>query len=169
MRRLLIRFVLPLFFCLIPFLAAAVVAVAIPRQAMYFFLEHLSALDILILGLGSLLFVIQMSQAWRALRLKGDTFDSRADRWLNHLSGAAEWFPMLGLIGTVGGILQTFSSIDGPTQPHVIIQKYAPAITATGAGLFMAFINILPPWVVMTGRELIMALGGITPPEERAP
>ena len=44
--------------------------------------------------------------------------------------------------------------------PAEIIRQYAPAITATGSGLFMALINILPTWVVMVGRDLIRQLGG---------
>ena len=81
---------------------------------------------------------------------------------------AAEWFPLLGLIGTVVAILQTFSSITPGSRPEPseIIRKYAPAITATGGGLFMAFINILPSWVVGVGRDLIRALGGYAPPPE---
>jgi hypothetical protein len=39
----------------------------------------------------------------------------------------------------------------------------APAITATGSGLFMALINILPAWVVMLGRDLILMLSGVQP------
>jgi biopolymer transport protein ExbB/TolQ len=100
---------------------------------------------------------------WRALRWRGAGSDEGADRWVNHLAQAAEWFPLLGLLGTVGGILQTFSSIGPGIQPHVIIEKYAPAITATGAGLFMAFINILPAWMVILGRDLIVTLGGGRP------
>jgi hypothetical protein len=60
----------------------------------------------------------------------------------------------------VGGILQTFSQIEGPTPQARIIQLYAPALTATGSGLFMALINILPTWVVLLGRDLIRTLGG---------
>jgi nitrate reductase NapE component len=159
-RVLLIRTLLPLCFCLVPLLAAALVAVAIPRDAMSFFILHIGAMDALILGLGALLFALQLPLCWKALRWRGAGFDETSDRWVNHLAQAAEWFPMLGLLGTVGGILQTFSSITGPIEPHVIIEKYAPAITATGAGLFMAFVNILPPWMVILGRELIVALGG---------
>jgi MotA/TolQ/ExbB proton channel family len=161
-RRLLIQTLLPFCFCLVPILAAAVVAMVIPRDAMTFFVTHISYMDAFILILGALLFAIQTPLSWRALRWRGAGFDTDADRWVNHLSQAAEWFPMLGLLGTVGGILQTFSSISGsgPIQPQDIIQKYAPAITATGAGLFMAFINILPPWIVILGRELITTLGG---------
>ncbi len=75
---------------------------------------------------------------------------------------------MLGLIGTVAGILQTFSAIHPAMQPSEIIRHYAPAITATGSGLFMALINILPPWMVILGRDLIVGLAGgtIKPPGE---
>jgi hypothetical protein len=58
--------------------------------------------------------------------------------------------------------LQTFGSITpgaNPT-PSEIIRKYAPAITATGSGLFMALMNILPTWVVAVGRDLIRSLAG---------
>src|SRR5207302_1001279 len=72
----------------------------------------------------------------------------------------AEWFPLLGLLGTVAGILQTFSSIHGQTTQADIVRLYAPAITATGSGLFMALINILPTWVVILGRDLIRTLAG---------
>ncbi len=85
---------------------------------------------------------------------------------MSNLAQAAEWFPLLGLIGTVAGILQTFSSIKGPTPPAQIIQLYAPAITATGSGLFMALINILPSWVVLIGRDIIRSLGGDAPPDD---
>jgi hypothetical protein len=160
MRRLLIQTLLPFCFCLVPLLAGALVAVAIPPDATTFFLKNIGPMDALILGLGALLFALQIPMCWRALRWRGTGFDETADRWVNHLAQAAEWFPMLGLLGTVGGILQTFSSIEPGIQPQKIIEKYAPAITATGAGLFMAFVNILPPWMVILGRELIVALGG---------
>ena len=77
---------------------------------------------------------------------------------------------MLGLLGTVGGILQTFSSVTASTgiQPGEIIAKYAPAMTATGSGLFMALVNILPPWMVLLGRDLIRTLGGASPPPREA-
>jgi hypothetical protein len=168
-RRLLIQVVLPSCLVLAPVLAAVVVAASIPQAAMRFFLEHIGPMDGLILGLGTILFVAQLPLCWRALRWRGTGFDPGADRWVNHLAQAAEWFPLLGLLGTVGGILQTFSAITGPIQPHVIIEKYTPAITATGAGLFMAFINILPVWMVILGRDLIVAVGGGRAAPEEAP
>lgn len=166
MRRTIIQLVFPFLFCLIPFLMAALVAVCVPREAMTFLIEHVGAMDLLILTLGTLLFTLQIVLAWRALRWRGAGFDESADRWLSNLAQAAEFFPMLGLIGTVAGILQTFSSITPAIQPNVIIEKYAPAITATGCGLFMALINILPPWMVLLGRDLIITLGGEAPAAE---
>ena len=168
MRRLLIQTILPTFFCLVPLVGAVLIAVAIPQEAMTDYLRRVQTnrIDWLILGLGTVLFVTQIILAWRALHWRGEDFDERSDPWLNHLASAAEWFPLLGLIGTVAAILQTFSSIGAPgatpeeTMPREIIRRYAPAITATGSGLFMALMNILPTWVVLLGRDLIRSLAG---------
>jgi hypothetical protein len=165
-RRTLILTVLPVAFCLVPVLAAAAIVLALPDLAKKFYFERIiiSRLDQLILGLGALLFLAQIALTWRALRWQGLSFDERFDTWLSNLAQAAEWFPLLGLLGTVAGILQTFSTIgdisSGPVQPQVIIGLYAPAITATGSGLFMALINIFPTWIVLVGRQLIASLGG---------
>ncbi len=169
MRRLMIQWVVPTFLILIPFLAAGMVILAIPVQAMQFFLENIHYMEWLILGAGGTLFVVQMLLAWRALRWRGTGFDDVADRWINHLAQSAEWFPMLGLLGTVAGILQTFDFVGNQANPRPadIIRNYAPAITATGAGLFMAFINILPPWIVIIGRDLMLTLGGQPRPEKK--
>src|SRR4051812_43597129 len=122
-----------------------------------------SPMDWLILGLGAALFLLQSLLMFRALRWREMSFDERCDKWLANLAQAAEWFPLLGLLGTVAAILQTFSSMTGTVTPQEIIRKYAPAITATGSGLFMALLNILPTWVVGVGRDLILALGGGPP------
>jgi len=164
-RRTLIQTFLPLAFCLVPPLAGVVVAAAIPADALHDYLARVrsSPMDWLILALGTLLFLLQTILAWQALRWRGEAFDDRPDRWLTALAQAAEWFPLLGLLGTVAAILQTFSSIHGGITPEEVIRKYSPAITATGSGLFMALLNILPTWVVTTGRDLILALGGGRP------
>jgi hypothetical protein len=156
---------LPLVFCLVPLLVGVVVAIAIPTAALHDYLQRIqsSPMDWLILALGAVLFTLQTLLSWRALQWQGETFDERPDRWLSNLAQAAEWFPLLGLLGTVAAILQTFSSITGTVTPQEIIRKYAPAITATGSGLFMALLNILPTWVVTVGRDLILALGGGPP------
>jgi hypothetical protein len=163
-RRALIRFVLPFVICLLPLLAAGLIILATPSEAMRFYLERVSTshLDWLILGLGGALFVLQMLLTWWALQWRGAGFDDRPDRWLTSLGQAAEWFPLLGLIGTVTGILQTFDQLASSANPKVqeIVRAYAPAITATGSGLFMALINIVPTWIVGLGRDVILTLGG---------
>jgi len=166
-RRKLIQLVLPLLLCVIPVLAAAAVAAAIERQAREFYLKNLTWMDVLILSLGAGLFLTQMLLVWRALHWRETSFDERPDPWLSNLAQASEWFPLLGLLGTVAAILQTFSQITIFT-PQEIIKSYAPAITATGSGLFMALINILPSWLVPVGRDLIRALGGADAPQAPA-
>ena len=166
MQRLLIHNVLPAIFCAVPVAAAGLIVAALPADARRDYFERVqqSPIDWLILSVGAILFFFQTIAEWKALRWVEDPpgFDRRSDRWLSHLGQAAEWFPLLGLIGTVAAILQTFGSITpgaNPT-PQEIIRKYAPAITATGSGLFMALLNILPGWIVTTGRELIASLAG---------
>jgi hypothetical protein len=165
-RALLIRGLLPVLFCVLPFLAAGLVLMCVPPQATAFFLKNYGAIEVLIVSGGVALFVVQMILCWKALRWRDTTFDEGADKWLSNLAQAAEWFPMLGLIGTVAGILDAFAvhGSGSVIQPRVI----APAITATGAGLFMALINILPTWIVTLGRDLILLLSGTapTPPKE---
>ena len=170
-RRILIQHLLPAILCVIPLLAAALVVTAAPSAALNFYLQRVSEsrVDWLILGLGAVIFVIQVMLSWRCLQWRGTGFDERPDRWLTHLAQAAEWFPLLGLIGTVTGILETFHELG--TRPRVktreIIRLYAPAITATGSGLFMALINIFPSWMVLLGRDLIVSLSGGAPDESR--
>src|SRR5271154_691254 len=108
MRRALVQFVLPLVFCALPPAAAYAVWSALPRPATAFYLDHISSMDVLILGLGSVLFVLQLLLSFRALRWRGTSFDERFDGPLSRLGQAAEWFPLLGLLGTVAAILQTF-------------------------------------------------------------
>ena len=166
MRRLLIQDVLPFVFCLVPLVAALLITATLPPIAREFYISHLTPLDYVILGLGGALFAVQILLAWRAMRWRDDSFDETADPWLSRLAQSSEWFPLLGLIGTVAGILQTFSQITGATPPERIINLYAPAITATGSGLFMALLNILPAWMVLVGRGLILTLTGDHPTEE---
>jgi MotA/TolQ/ExbB proton channel family len=162
-RSFLIRTVLPLFFVVLPPLAAVLIAAALPNDARDFYITHYTRLDVLIIGLGAFLFFFQTIFGWQALRWRGTSFDERSDKWLTHLAQAAEWFPLLGLIGTVAGILQTFGTIQEDAKFDVIVRQYAPALTATGSGLFAALVNILPTWIVLVGRDLIRTLSGAAP------
>jgi hypothetical protein len=172
-RRLWIHHVLPTAFAVIPALAGLLVFVAIPADARRDYLARVavSHIDWVILATGAVIFLAQTYLSWNAMKWAENDFDTRPDKWLSHLSQAAEWFPLLGLIGTVAAILQTFNSITpGSTPtPQEIIRKYAPAITATGSGLFMALLNILPTWIVGMGRDLIRSLGGYPDPTPIVP
>ena len=145
-------------------LGAVLVFIAVPDDARGEYLKRLrtSAIDWIILSVGGVIFLAQSLLAWKAMRWRSGDFDKRPDRWLSHLAQAAEWFPLLGLIGTVAAILQTFATVATETNPNAkrIIELYGPAITATGSGLFMALINILPTWIVLVGRDLITSLAG---------
>ncbi len=167
MRRLWIHHVLPVVFVAVPVAAAGLIVAALPPDARRDYFDRVahSPIDWLILGIGVVLFAAQTALAWRALRWREVSFDERPDKWIENLAQAAEWFPLLGLIGTVAGILQTFGSITPGSSPapQEIIRKYAPAITATGSGLFMALINIMPQWIVRVGRDLIQGLAGAAP------
>ncbi len=163
MRSILIRTVLPLFFIVLPPVAAVLVAAALPNEARDFYIKHFTPLDGIIIGFGAFLFFFQMIFGWLALRWRGTSFDERPDKWLMHLSQAAEWFPLLGLIGTVAGILQTFGNMSPDAKFGDIVKLYAPALTATGSGLFAALVNILPTWIVLVGRDLIRTLSGAPP------
>ncbi len=172
MRRLWINTLLPLVFCALPVAVAAVIFAAVSGTARGQYLDRLrtSPIDWVILGLGGVLFLAQTWLSWRALQWKDARggFDETVDDWLTHTARGAEWFPLLGLIGTVAAILETFSTFgEGGAKPEAaeIIRKYGPAITATGSGLFMAFLNILPSWIVVAGRKLIQSMAG-RPPEQ---
>jgi hypothetical protein len=148
---------------------AVVVCWAIPPLARRFYLDQIvrSKIDWLILASGGFLFLWQINLSWRGLRWQETGFNEAVDIRLSTLAQAGEWFPLLGLIGTVAGILQTFGSISGPVTPNEIIEKYSPAITATGSGLLMALLNILPIWIVQFGREMIRQLGTLGPAKSR--
>jgi len=168
LRRHVIRTLFPVVFCVVPPLAATLIAMAMPAPAREFYRNNFSHLDSLMLVLGASLFTSQILLCWKALQWRGTKFDDRPDRWLSNLAQAAEWFPLLGLIGTVAGIMQTFAEFgttEGVVTQQRIIARYAPAITATCTGLFMALINILPTWIVLIGRDLIGTLGGGPPSE----
>ncbi len=164
MRRLWIHTILPLVFTSVPLLAAALLLVAVPSDArgplppprpqfahrLDYHRARLHPVH------HSSRVVVEGAAAG-----KKPTSTSRTDRWLSHLAQGAEWFPLLGLIGTVIAILQTFATIKPGVTPQDIIQAYGPAITATGGGLYMAFINILPVWVVSVRPRSDSLAGGV--------
>lgn len=168
MKSLVIRWLLPTVLCLLPVASGTALALAMPEAALRFYLDRVreSYLDWLILGLGTGLALIQLALSWRALRWQDVDFDHRPDEILQQMAWAAEWFPLLGLFGTVAGILQTFAVIGlRQTVPQQeILRLYAPALTTTASGLLMALVNVVPWWLVVVGRRLILSLAMPTTP-----
>jgi hypothetical protein len=162
MRTLIIRQILPLLLCLLPLATGVLVIVAVPERAMSFYLGSIaeSYLDWFILALGGLFFLVQILCAYRALRWRVRGFDERLDPVLQRVYQAADWFPLLGLFGTLVGILQTFAhiSVQESVSQREIISLYAPSLTTAASGLLMAFLNIVPLWLVSVGRGLILSL-----------
>jgi hypothetical protein len=171
---------LPLLFCLLPVAVGALVIVAIPEQAIDFYLEVVfpnfstnpeiankspSYIDWFILALGGAFFIGQLLLAWWALQWQERSFDERPDHWIQRLNQASDWFPLLGLFGTLIHIIETFARIrlmEKVLQAD-IIKMYAPSLTTAASGLLMAFLNILPLWLVSTGRGLILSLAANPP------
>jgi len=162
MKRFVIVWMIPSVLCLLPGIAGIALVLAMPETALRFYLDRVreSYLDWLILGLGTGLAIIQLWLVWRALRWQETDFDTRQDEVLQQMAWAAEWFPLLGLFGTVAGILQTFATI-GLRQvvpQQEILRLYAPALTTTASGLLMALVNVVPWWLVVVGRRFILVL-----------
>src|SRR5262245_25737269 len=113
---------MPLLFCALPFLMVALVYLCVPQQATTYFVDHMGKIEWLMLIGGTILFLVQMLLCFMSLRWRDTNFDTRADKWLSNLAQAAEWFPMLGLIGTVAGILEAFATHGAGSiiQPRMI-------------------------------------------------
>ncbi len=165
MRRFLIRQTLPLLICSMALAGAVLVVVAVPPRAWEFYLKSIrdSYIDWIILAIGIPFFLAQLFLTWQALRWRERSFDEWPDRWIQRFHEAADWFPLLGLLGTVAGILQTFGAVGehGMLTQTQIIELYAPALTTTASGLLMAFLNVVPMWLVSMGRGLIGSLAAM--------
>ncbi len=55
-----------------------------------------------------------------------------------------EFFPLAGLLGTMLGLLATFSSMEsGKPDIGVLFNNFAPALTSTISGLLMLILNLI--------------------------
>lgn len=152
MRKLLIRGILPLVFAALPVAATFGLIVSLPPEAREFFALHITRLDWIILGSGAGLLAWQTIALWIGLA----TYNARGGPgliWLRQLAGAVEWFPLLGLLGTVISILQTLGNLAPGTPIDEVIRNYSPALTATASGLVAALANLMPLW---TGNLAIL-------------
>lgn len=73
-------------------------------------------------------------------------FTSRLRRRLSGLVTVAALAPMLGLLGTIVGLMRAFKNIGahaGPVEPSLVANGLWQALTTTAAGLVIAIICIL--------------------------
>jgi biopolymer transport protein ExbB len=86
------------------------------------------------------------AQPARALEAAGQAELARARRGLTILDTIITLSPLLGLLGTVTGMIAAFGimSTSGMNQPHAITGGVAEALIATAAGLAVAIATLVP-------------------------
>ncbi len=97
----------------------------------------------------------------------------RMERFMGTLSTIITAAPMLGILGTVTGLIQAFNilSDEGVTDPRAISPAVAEALITTAAGLVIA-IGVLFPYNVFRAQldrtlsriESLIAAVGVEPP-----
>lgn len=70
----------------------------------------------------------------------------RMERFMGTLSTIITAAPMLGILGTVTGLIRAFNilSVEGVNDPRAITPAIAEALITTAAGLFVAIIVLFP-------------------------
>ncbi|MCR5415042.1 MAG: MotA/TolQ/ExbB proton channel family protein [Kiritimatiellae bacterium] len=79
--------------------------------------------------------------AWKALAFrKGD----RSGSGLAVVSSIITAEPMLGILGTVTGIIKTFGALEGDARPIAAAAGIGEALITTAAGLVAAILLLFP-------------------------
>lgn len=119
-------------------------------EVIRFFQERLSFIDFLIIGLGIFLLIWQV---WKRFTTFSGRFYRHAQEKplfllqtelkLEYLSNLIELLPMLGLFGTVWGLMLALVTISNNPSATIkdIATQIAPAISTTFFGLFFAITN----------------------------
>lgn len=121
------------------------------EQALSFFQNRLTLLDFLIIGLGC--FVL-LYQCWKRFTTFSKSFYRKAENdqlfivreelKINYISSIIEILPMMGIMGTVWGLMGALYVISAQEMPTIkdIATHIAPALSTTLFGLFFAVINL---------------------------
>lgn len=108
--------------------------------------HYLSPFDWIILSVGIVLMLFQLSAIFLRCFSHNVFFVQHLGRIQSACLQWTELLPVLGLIGTVLAMLNTFSEFDVSPEAGVnivgIIQRFAPAMTTTLSGLFMVVVNL---------------------------
>lgn len=122
------------------------------RNIVDFFRTRLTLIDFMIIGLGLFLIVYQIgkrlttsSSRFYKCAQQDELYVTRVEVTLNYTSALIELLPILGLLGTVWGLMNALSVIASKDMPTVkdIATYIAPAISTTFFGLAFAVVNLL--------------------------
>ena len=121
-----------------------------------FFWQNLTIIDFLILGIGVFLLLYQFllfpsllwtkRKKWESLSLEDKQKYKKRIFWeFQILSSLIEILPILGILGTVWGIMNALGYIQSVEAPTIrlISQRLAPALSTTFLGLSFAILNLL--------------------------
>ena len=113
----------------------------------YWEIVRTSPLDQLILCIGAILFLAHCVGFVGRLRGKRILFVQHLKQYREFLLLITEILPVLGLIGTVVGLMDTlggFAITESATQGDIqsIIRRFGPAMSTTASGLGMVAINL---------------------------
>lgn len=107
-----------------------------------------SPIDWFIYAVGSLLLITQIFFLVMHLKGKGFQFVQYLSKWQQFFLVIAELLPLLGLLGTVFSLMNTFGTFQAMKTGAKIdftlmIQNFAPALSATFSGLFWVIPNLV--------------------------
>lgn len=107
-----------------------------------------SSIDKIILLLGFTLVGLHVFGIYKRHKGRETFFVQEIKSYQQFLLNITELLPLFGLLGTVLGLLNTFSSFqttsggDG-TEISSMIQSFAPAMSSTISGILMAILNLV--------------------------
>lgn len=108
--------------------------------------HYLSSFDWIILSVGLILMLFQLVAIVLRCCSSKVFFVQHLGRIQSACLQWTELLPVLGLIGTVLAMLNTFSAFSVSQETGVdvveIIKRFAPAMTTTLSGLFMVVVNL---------------------------
>lgn len=126
-------------------------------QTVEFFASNFTIIDFTIVGIGLFLIFYQCYLFWipgkflrtsifaHSLRVERDYRKKRLELELRIVSSLIELLPVLGIMGTVWGIMSALNyirTVDTPTI-NIIAQRLAPALSTTFFGLVFAATNLV--------------------------
>lgn len=99
----------------------------------------------IIIALGMMIYYLLI---YHILRLKAGEASEEAYQWLGTMATLISALPLLGLLGTISGLLETFflmSRGQGLDQSDLLTSGIADALITTQCGLAMA----VPAWLLL--------------------